>query len=95
MRDLLSLLRPRLLSFKNGSTSASAGNRRLRYLLFAVIGMAFWIGVFFIFYRVLTYFQGVEEFGDILARKLLSMVLLTFFPSLSSAALSPHSQSST
>ena len=79
MNDLLALLRPRLLSFKNGSASASAGNRRLRYLLFAVIGIAFWIGVFLIFYRVLTYFQGVEEFGDILARKLLSMVLLTFF----------------
>jgi ABC-2 type transport system permease protein len=79
MNDLLALLRPRLLSFKNGNASASAGNRRLRYLLFAVIGFAFWIGVFFIFYRVLTYFQGVEEFGDILARRLLSMVLLTFF----------------
>lgn len=44
-----------------------------------VIGIAFWIGVFLIFYRVLTYFQEVEEFGDILARKLLSMILLTFF----------------
>ena len=79
MNDLLALLRPRLLSFKNGSASASAGNRRIRYLLFAAIGLAFWIGAFLIFYRVLTYFQGIEEFGDILARKLLSMVLLTFF----------------
>jgi hypothetical protein len=32
-----------------------------------------------IFYRVLTYFQGVEEFSDILAAKLLSMVVMTFF----------------
>ncbi len=79
MKELLVLLRPRLLSFRNGSASPNAGNRRIRYLLFTIIGMAFWIGVFVIFYRVLTYFQGVEEFGDILARKLLSMVLLTFF----------------
>jgi ABC-2 type transport system permease protein len=79
MNDLLVLLRPRLLSFKNGSASPSAGNRRMRYLLFIFIGVTFWIGVFLMFYRVLTYFQGVEEFGDILARKLLSMVLLTFF----------------
>lgn len=79
MNELLALLRPRLLSFKNGSASPSAGNRQIRYLLFVVIGAAFWIGVFLMFYRVLTYFQGVEEFGDILARKLLSMVLLVFF----------------
>ena len=79
MNELIVLLRPRLLSFKNGGDSRSAGNRRIRYLLFAAIGLAFWIGVFRIFYRVLNYFQGIEEFGDVLARKLLSMVLLTFF----------------
>jgi ABC-2 type transport system permease protein len=79
MNELRLLLRPRLLSFKNGSASQTASSRRIRYLLFAGIGLAFWVGAFLIFYRVLTYFQGVEEFGDILARKLLSMVLLTFF----------------
>ena len=79
MKDLFALLRPRLLAFKNGSASRTAGNRRIRYLLFAAIGLAFWVGAFLIFYRVLNYFQGVEEFGDVLARKLLSMVLLTFF----------------
>ncbi|MHB9097156.1 MAG: putative ABC transporter permease subunit [Syntrophales bacterium] len=79
MNDLLTLLRPRLLSLKNGSDSRNAGNRRIRYLLFGAIGLAFWVGIFLIFYRVLNYFQGIEEFGDLLARKLLSMVLLTFF----------------
>jgi ABC-2 type transport system permease protein len=79
MKELLVLLRPRLLSFKNGSSSLNAQSRRIRYLLFATIGIAFWVGTFFILFRVLTYFHGVEEFGDILARKLLSMVLLTFF----------------
>jgi ABC-2 type transport system permease protein len=79
MNELIALLRPRLLAFKNGSASRTAGNRRIRYLLFAAIGLAFWVGAFLIFYRVLNYFQGIEEFGDILARKLLSMVFLTFF----------------
>jgi ABC-2 type transport system permease protein len=79
MNELLTLLTPRWQAFKNGSASQSAANRRIRYLLFAAIGLAFWIGAFVIFYRVLTYFQGVEEFGDILAKKLLSMILLTFF----------------
>jgi ABC-2 type transport system permease protein len=78
MNELIALLRPRMLSFKNGSASRSAGNRRIRYLLFAVIGLA-WVGAFLLLYRVLNYFQGIEEFGDVLARKLLSMVLLTFF----------------
>ena len=76
---LLTLLRPRLLSFKNGGDSRSARNRRIRYLLFVAIGLAFWVGAFLIFYRVLNYLQGIEEFGDVLARKLLAMVLLSFF----------------
>jgi ABC-2 type transport system permease protein len=79
VKEILSLLRPRWLSFKNGGISQNAGNRRIRFLLFAIIGVAFWVGAFFIFYRVLTYFRGIEEFGDILARKLLSMVIMTFF----------------
>jgi ABC-2 type transport system permease protein len=79
MNELFALFWPRILSFRNGSFSRSAGNRRIRYLLFAAIGLAFWVGAFLIFYRILNYFQGIEEFGDILARKLLSMVLLTFF----------------
>jgi len=79
MSELIALLRPRLLSFKNAGNSLSARNRRIRVLLFTAIGLAFWIGVFLVFYRVLHYFQGIEEFGDILARKLLSMVLLTLF----------------
>jgi ABC-2 type transport system permease protein len=43
------------------------------------MAFGFWVGIYVIFYRVLRYFQAVEEFGDILAYKLLSMVFLTFF----------------
>jgi ABC-2 type transport system permease protein len=41
--------------------------------------VVFWAGIFAVALRVLSYFQKVEDFGDILAFKLLSMVLLTFF----------------
>jgi ABC-2 type transport system permease protein len=44
-----------------------------------LISFLFWAGIFAVVYKVLVYFQGVEGFGDILARKLLSMMLLTFF----------------
>ena len=79
MREILTLLKPRLLSFKNRGISGNLKGRRLRFFLFGTIGLAFWGGIFSIFYRVLTYFQGLEGFGDILAYKLLSMALITFF----------------
>jgi len=43
------------------------------------VAAGFWVGIYVIFYRVLRYFQAVEEFGDLLAYKLLTMVYLTFF----------------
>ena len=46
MKELLALLRPRLLGFKNTAASASAGSRFLRRLFFAAIGLLFWVGVF-------------------------------------------------
>ena len=79
MNKIATLLKPRLLSFKNEGLSGNAGNRRLRFLLFFVIGAIFWIAAFVIFYRVLAYFRGIEEFGDVLAHKLFSMVVMTFF----------------
>lgn len=79
MGEIITLLRPRILSFKNGSVSMGSAGRKLRVALFGVVGVTFWVGIFLIFYRVLVYFQSVEGFGDILARKLLSMVLLTLF----------------
>jgi ABC-2 type transport system permease protein len=75
MKDVLTLLKPRLWSLNN----RRASGRRKTFLLVGLVGLAFWIGIFAIFYRVLIYFQGVEGFGDILASKLLSMVLVTFF----------------
>jgi len=76
---LLILLKPRLLSAGNGLRSDSQNNRRIRLFLFLFIGLVFWAGSFLIFFRVLTYFQSVQDFGDILAVKLLSMMIITFF----------------
>lgn len=79
MNEILTLLKPRLWSFKNGSEAKDVKSRNIKWFLFGSIGLLFWVGIFFIFYRVLKYFQGIESFGDILAYKLLSMVLITFF----------------
>lgn len=79
MNGVLTLLKPRLWSFRNGSLSRGAWDNRARLYFFSFIGLGFWLGIFMIFYRVLTYFKGVEGFGDILAFKLMSMVVMTFF----------------
>lgn len=78
MKDVITLLKPRCLAFMKGRSGPTA-TRNARLLLLGSIGLAFWGGTFAVFYRVLTYFQGVEGFGDILAHKLLSMVIMTFF----------------
>jgi ABC-2 type transport system permease protein len=79
MREVITLLKPRFWSFRNRRISGGTKGWRLRSLLFSAIGLGFWAGTFLIFYRVLNYFQRMEAFGDILAYKLLSMVLIIFF----------------
>jgi ABC-2 type transport system permease protein len=79
MQEIITLLKPRLWSYKNGEISRDSESRTIRWLLFGAIGLLFWIGIFIVFFRVLNYFQAVDSFGDILAHKLLSMVLITFF----------------
>jgi ABC-2 type transport system permease protein len=48
-------------------------------IIYGILGVIFWTGVFLISYRVLKYFHGVQDFGDILAMKLLSMITMIFF----------------
>ncbi|MDY6904515.1 MAG: hypothetical protein SWH61_07490 [Thermodesulfobacteriota bacterium] len=66
------LLRPRVLSFKNRILKSG----QMRLLVFGLIGAALWGGVFAGAFRVLTYFQSIEQLGDILAYKLLSMIFI-------------------
>ena len=49
-----------------------------KLLTLIVVGLAFWVGVFGVLYRILKYFRGVEELGPLLAGKLLGLVLLSF-----------------
>jgi ABC-2 type transport system permease protein len=51
----------------------------MRIFMYGAVGIVFWIGIFIIFYRVLFYFQSVQDFGSILAMKLMSMLIMTFF----------------
>ncbi len=74
MGTIRTLLSPRILSIRNKSDI-----NLLRILVFGLLGIAFWGGLFGISYRLLIYFQSIEELGDILAWKLLSMVLIICF----------------
>ncbi|MFP4474664.1 MAG: putative ABC transporter permease subunit [Desulfatibacillaceae bacterium] len=76
--QIWTLLAPRRLSASRSPAGVEQKHENVKRLFFAVIGLAFWLGIFAAFFRVLLYFQGVEGFGDILANKLLSMVLVTF-----------------
>ena len=48
-------------------------------MLLGTVGLVFWLLVFGVLFRVLRYFRGVAEIGPLLAGKLLSLVLLSFF----------------
>lgn len=62
-----------------------AAQRRLREsssvartLLLGAVGVIFWASLFAILYRLLHYFRSAEGIGDILATKLLGLILLLF-----------------
>jgi len=78
MKSIATLLKPRILSVKLKRFSKDNKDALFKLSLFGTIGAVFWGGIFAVSLRVLGYFKGIEGFGDILAYKLLSMVLLTF-----------------
>ena len=47
-----------------------------RFLLLAVVGGGFWAAIFGIAFRVLSYIQRVEDIGDLLATKVLGIIML-------------------
>ncbi|HEX6938916.1 MAG TPA: hypothetical protein VF158_05850 [Longimicrobiales bacterium] len=62
-----------------------AARRRLRdsssvarTVALGTVGLGFWSGLFAIMYRLLHYFRNAEGIGDVLATKLLGLVLLVF-----------------
>ncbi|MGB2929933.1 MAG: hypothetical protein WBB70_13575 [Desulfobacterales bacterium] len=79
MKNIITLLMPRICSFKGKRFLKNNTGGLFKLLLFGTIGILFWGGIFAVSLRVLGYFKEIAELGDILACKLLSMVLLTFF----------------
>jgi len=72
------LISPKFVGFRNG-LKRSRSNIRIKILALTGTGILFWLVLFFLFYRILSYFSSQEIIGDILARHLLGMVLLIFF----------------
>jgi len=79
MKDILTLLKPRIWPLANRSVRRNAPGSLLKLFFFGTIGLVFWLGIFMVALRVLTYFKGIEEIGDILGYKLLSMILIVCF----------------
>ena len=78
MKDLYLLIRPRFSGFRNQLIRSQGGKRR-RIIILGGLGLGFCCAMFVISSRVLIHFQSVEIIGDLLARYLLSMILMTFF----------------
>jgi len=51
---------------------------RTKFLLLTIIGACFWTGVFGIAFRMLRYIRQVEDIGNLLAGKMLGIILLAF-----------------
>jgi ABC-2 type transport system permease protein len=72
------LLSPRYYAVRNRLAKLVPGDR-FRTFVLVLLGLAFWAFLFGVSYRVLNYFKTIEGLGDLLALRLLSMILLTFF----------------
>ena len=70
------ILGPKRITARRRLGRQSSGSGKATSIL--VVGALFWLAAYGILYRILRYFQGVEDIGDLLAAKLLSMILLTF-----------------
>jgi len=79
MKHIFTLLKPRIWSAKNSCSSKHRSGSVLRIALLGGIGIIFWAGIFAVSLRVLRYFRSIEDAGDIVAYKLLSMLDITAF----------------
>ncbi|MDY0221098.1 MAG: hypothetical protein RBR67_08170 [Desulfobacterium sp.] len=77
--QIVTLLQPRLLSFKNSMGRGSDRKNRLSRFFLWFMGLLFWVLIFWISHRVLVYFSTIEELGRVLAFKLMALVFVTFF----------------
>jgi ABC-2 type transport system permease protein len=79
MNEVITLLKPRIWPLKNRGLSNGNSKSSARLLLLGSFGLLFWCGIFAVSWRVLIYFKGIEDIGDILGYKLLSMMLVVSF----------------
>jgi ABC-2 type transport system permease protein len=79
MKRIFTLLRPRVLSMKAPGRSTDDRRKTGALVVIGMIGLLFWGGIFGVSFRALSYFKSIEGLGDILALKLLSMLLITLF----------------
>ncbi|MCG6909185.1 MAG: hypothetical protein LJE94_03555 [Deltaproteobacteria bacterium] len=77
MHDVVTLLRPRLLSVKNSTLFGGRRSRWVKLTVMGAVGLLLWGGIFAVSLRVLRYFDSIETLGEIIAFKLLSMMLIT------------------
>ncbi|HTP03538.1 MAG TPA: hypothetical protein VMM54_00090 [Nitrospirota bacterium] len=75
---MLLLLSPRYHAIKNRLYRLAPGDG-LKTVVLTLLGFGFWAFLFGVSFKVLTYFRTIEGLGDLLALRLLSMILLTFF----------------
>jgi ABC-2 type transport system permease protein len=78
LHDVRLLLKPRTLPLLRRRWPRS-GRGGGRLIVLGIVGTLFWWGLFGISWRVLRYFKGIEDIGDLLAYKLLSMILVVSF----------------
>ena len=73
------LLKPRWWGTLNQTRGEKKNAGIVKFMIIGGLGAAFWVGALLICLRILRYFSGVEQIGDILAWKFLSMVIVTIF----------------
>ena len=79
MNEVLTLFKPRIWPLKNRGITKANGKSSAHFLVLGSFGLLFWCGIFAVSWRVLVYFKGIEDIGDILGYKLLSMMLVVSF----------------
>ncbi len=70
------MLRPKRITARRRLRSQGSSGGRGLALLF--IGAVFWLAAYGVIYRILSYFQSVEDIGNLLAAKLLGLVFMAF-----------------
>ena len=79
MNEVILLLTPGLKGMKNRLFHRSLSRIPWKPFFLVLLGLCFWAGTFWISWRVLVYFSGIEEIGRLLSYKLLSMIMTVAF----------------